>query len=274
MKIFIDTGSLEEIEEAYSSGIMDGITTNPSLMKKAVEELKKSGQMLDMEDYIKRILKAARGTPVSLEVTSSDYEGMVKEGIVLFKKFNPVAGNVVIKVPCNTSIEGQNRHFDGLKAIKALSSEGIPVNCTLIFTPEQALLAAKAGAKMVSPFAGRIDDFIRLKNSMHFGKSDYFPVQGIEKDGKKLEDNGVTSGIDLVAQCAEIFRYYGINAEVLAASIRNTRQLRDASLAGADIATAPLEVIKAAMRHPKTVEGVKVFSADVVPEYAAMGNGK
>jgi len=274
MKIFIDTGSLREIEEAYSSGIMDGVTTNPSLIKKAVEELKKSGQTLDMEDYIKRILKAARETPVSLEVTSSDYEGMVKEGIVLFKKFNPVAGNVIIKVPCNTSIEGQDKHFDGLKAVKALSSEGIPVNCTLVFTPEQALLAAKAGAKMVSPFAGRIDDFIRSTNAFQFGKSDYFPVKGIEKGGKKLEDNGVASGIDLVAQCAEIFRYYGIETEVLAASIRNARQLRDCALAGADIATVPLDVIKAAMQHPKTLEGVKVFSADVVAEYAALGNEK
>ena len=274
MKLFIDTGSLSEIEEAYSSGIMDGVTTNPSLMKKAVEELKKSGQKLDMEGYVKRILEAAKGTPVSLEVASTDYKGMVREGIALFRKFNAVAGNVVIKIPCNTSLDGKNDQFGALKAIKALSDERIPVNCTLIFTPEQALLAAKAGAKMVSPFAGRIDDFIRSANGIPFNKSDYFPVTGMEKDGRKLEDNGVTSGIEMVAQCTDIFRYYGITTEVLAASIRNARHLRDAALAGTDIATVPLDVIKSAMHHTKTLEGVKVFSADVVPEYAALGNEK
>ncbi|MAG08737.1 transaldolase [Candidatus Woesearchaeota archaeon] len=268
MKIFIDTAKLEEIEEAYSLGILDGVTTNPSLIKKIVDELKEKGEKVDMESYITDILKAAKGTPVSLEVIGTSYEDMVKEGKKLFERFNPVADNVVIKIPVNPSTEdGSENVFDGIKAVKELSDAGIPVNCTLIFTPEQALMAAKAGAKFVSPFAGRVDDFIRANNKIEFEKTDYFPVEGIEKDGKVLDDNGVVSGIDLVSQCVEVLGNYGFETEVIAASIRNPRQAREAALAGAGIATLPFDVIKGLLAHSKTAEGMKKFVGDVIEEY-------
>jgi len=269
IKIFIDSSKLGEIRKAYDYGLLDGVTTNPSLIRAAVEEEKAKGGNIDIEDYIKKILTLARGLPVSLEVIATDSEQMIMEGRRLFKIFNPVADNVYVKIPVNPSIEeNSNTHFDGLKAIRTLSSDGIPINCTLIFTPEQALLASKAGASFVSPFAGRIDDLIRSQNNITFKKSDYFPASGEEKDGNILEDNGIVSGIDLIVQIREIFDNYGISGtKVLAASIRNARQAREAALAGADIATLPVSVIEELLLHLKTMEGMKGFINDIVPEY-------
>ena len=263
MKLFIDSAKLNEIKEAYSWGIIDGITTNPSLMKKAVDAQKKKGKKISLEGHIKQILKVAKGTPVSLEVTTSDYDSMVKEGKILFKKFNPTARNVYIKIPVNPCMKANcDRNMDGIKAIKTLSKSKIPINCTLIFTPEQALLAAKAGAKFLSPFAGREDDFIREKAHIKFDKKDYF--KGV-KAGKG--DKGILSGVDLVKKCVEVIRGSKLKSEVLAASIRNTRQLRDVARVGADIATLPYSVLKDSIKHFKTVEGMKNFTKDVVPEY-------
>jgi len=269
IKIFIDSSKLGEISKAYDYGLLDGVTTNPSLIKAAVEEEKVKGGNIDIEDYIKKILLLARGLPVSLEVIGTDSEQMIEEGKRLYKLFNPTSGNVYVKIPVNPSIEEKsNKNFDGLQAIKSLSGEGIPINCTLVFTPEQALMAAKAGASFVSPFAGRIDDLIRSENNLDFKKTDYFPAYGEEKDGDILQDNGVISGIDLVAQIREIFDNYGISeTKVLAASIRNARQAREAALAGADIATLPMNVIEELLIHPKTIEGMKGFIKDIVPEY-------
>lgn len=269
MKIFIDSAKLDEIEYAYSVGVLDGVTTNPSLIKKAVEDLKSKGKKIDMGEYIKKILKTAKGTPVSLEVTETSYKKMVNQGRKLYNMFNPVAKNVYIKIPVNTSFD-KTPNLDGIKAIKTLSDEGIPINCTLIFTPEQALLAAKAGAKFVSPFAGRIDDLIRNNNKIKFDKAGYFPAEGMEKGKEILEDNGIVSGIDLVEQIVVMFRQKGIKCEVLAASVRNARQARESALVGADIATLPLYVIKEMLVHVKTQEGMKNFTKDIVPEYVNM----
>lgn len=269
MKIFVDSARLDEIEQAYSFGIADGVTTNPSLLKKAVAKLQQSGQKITIAEYLKKILLTAKGTPVSLEVTEFTCDKMVKQAKQLYKMFNSIANNVNIKIPVNPSFENnKGMEFDGIKAIKALSGEKIPVNCTLIFTPEQALLAAKAGATFVSPFAGRIDDYIRSQNEISFEKSDYFPAEGWCTENEVLEDNGIVSGIDLVAQIVEIFSIYGIRTEVIAASMRNTRQVREAALVGADIATIPFDVIKELLTHYKTQEGIKKFTADIVPEYA------
>ena len=269
IKIFIDSSKLGEISKAYDYGLLDGVTTNPSLIKAAVEEEKVKGGNIDIENYIKKILLLARRLPVSFEVIGTDSEQMIEEGKRLSKLFNPTSGNVYVKIPINPSIEEKsNKNFDGLQAIKSLSGEGIPINCTLVFTPEQALMAAKAGASFVSPFAGRIDDLIRSENNLDFKKTDYFPAYGEEKDGDILQDNGVISGIDLVAQIREIFDNYGISeTKVLAASIRNARQAREAALAGADIATLPMNVIEELLIHPKTIEGMKGFIKDIVPEY-------
>ncbi|MBS3812641.1 transaldolase, partial [Candidatus Bipolaricaulota bacterium] len=156
MKIFIDTAELTEIKEAYSWGIVDGVTTNPSLIKKAVD----ARDRVNLEEYIEEILRTVDG-PVSLEVIGLTSDDMIEEGKYLYDKFNSVNDNVVIKIPINTSTEGgESENYAGLKAISELSSQGIPVNTTLIMKPEQALLAAKAGAHYVSPFAGRIDDYI------------------------------------------------------------------------------------------------------------------
>ena len=152
-------------------------------------------------------------------------------------------------------------------ATRALTDANIPVNSTLIFTPEQAMLAAKAGAAFVSPFAGRIDDDLRKKAGLKFDKTDYFPAEGMALDDLFLEDNGIYSGIDMVEQCVQIIDEYGFETEVLAASLRNPRQVRDSALAGAHIATLPLKVIQDMLKHHKTFEGMAKFTADIVPEY-------
>jgi len=274
MKIFIDTANLEEIKEIASYGVLDGVTTNPSLIKKTVDNLKKkSKKEIDLESYIKQILKVSKGKPVSLEVVGTDFKEMVKEGKLLYKKFHS-AGNVYVKIPVNPCIgEKCSLASDGIKAIKELSRLKIPVNCTLIFTPEQAFLAAKAGAKFVSPFTGREDDYIREMNKLKFKKQDYFPQEGFRKNKKILEDNGIISGVDLIKKCSEIIKKSKLKTEVLAASIRNSRQFREAAEAGADIATVPFEVIKKLLEHHKTAEGMKKFIDDIVPEYARLLTG-
>ncbi|MBN2401041.1 MAG: transaldolase [Spirochaetes bacterium] len=271
MKIFIDSADLDEINQAYGWGVADGITTNPSLLKKAVDKRIASGNKLDLETYIKDILKTAKNTPVSLEVTEITAGRMIEQGKKIFDMFNPVANNVNIKIPVNPAFKNEDEtHFDGIEAVRKLSAEGIPVNCTLVFTPEQALLAAKAGAKYISPFAGRVDDYLRKSCGMKFDKSDYYPAAGTEKSGKVIEDNGIVSGIDLVSQCVEIIEQYGFESEIIAASLRNPRQSREAALAGAHIATLPLQVIKDMLKHHKTYEGMKAFTADIVKEYVEL----
>ena len=215
MKLFLDSAILEEIEYVYSMGVCDGVTMNPSLVKKAVDGLKAKGENTSLEDYINKALTIAKGTPVSLEVTELDAKGMVEQGTKIFEKFNPTAKNVYIKIPVSPSFpDKEGDEFDGLIAVKELHEAGIPINCTLIFTPEQALMAAKAGADFVSPFAGRIDDLIRKKIGKEFDKMGYYPSGGTEN----FDDNGIVSGVDLVAQTVQIFQNYGLETEVLAAS--------------------------------------------------------
>lgn len=262
MKIFLDSANLSELRWAMDAGVLDGCTTNPSLIKVEVEKAKKGGGKINLENHIEEICSTlGKGRSVSLEVFSTDAGNMIKEGEFLYKRFNPVAGNVCVKIPVNPSVDGKD-NTQGLKAIKALADKGIPVNVTLIMTPEQALLAAKAGAKIVSPFAGRIDDYIRKKSGVNFNKDDYFPTQG---DGH--DDKGIASGVDLIKKIVEIFRNYGIKTEVLGGSIRNARQARDVALAGADIATMPFHVLEEMLTHEKTAEGTKKFSEDTVEEY-------
>jgi len=289
MKIFIDTAELEEIKQACSWGIVDGATTNPSLIKSAVD---KRGGKVTMEEYIEEILKVVPG-PVSLEVIALEANEMVEQARLLHGKFSPY-GEVVVKIPVNPSMGDDGLDFDGLKAIKQLSKEGIPTNCTLVMTPEQALLAAKAGATYVSPFAGRIDDYIRVKMGVSFKKGDYFDFELLKRTRERKldesfeslnsvlevyqskevrslaelgQDNGVLSGVDLVAKIIRIYRSYGYKTQVIAASMRNARQVREVAELGADIATLPFEVIKEMMRHQKTIEGIRNFTADIVPPY-------
>jgi len=298
MKIFLDTADLDEIKLACSWGVIDGVTTNPSLIKKAVM---KHGGKVTMEEYIKEILRITPG-PVSLEVIGLTAEKMVEQAKMLYRKFSPY-GQPVIKIPINPSFGDENNMFDGLKAIRQLSRDGIPVNATLIMSPEQAILAAKAGATYASPFAGRIDDYIReqlgLKRGVHFQKSDYFDFSLIgklaennlsriisSKNADSLSelytdeeivsatrlgnDNGIRSGVDLVRSIVKIFRNYGYKTQVIASSIRNARQVREMAEVGADIVTMPLYVLKQMIQHYKTLEGIKAFTADIVPSYAEL----
>ncbi len=293
MKIFIDSADIDEIKQACEWGIIDGATTNPSLIKKAVD---KRGGNITMEEYIKEILKVVPG-PVSLEVIAVRSKEMIKQAKLLYEKFSPY-GEVVIKIPVNPSLGNDNLDFDGLKAIRQISREGIPVNCTLVMTPEQAILAAKAGAAYVSPFAGRIDDYIRTKMGMKIGvdfkKGDYFDYEllcrirelklnealmkfnsaseayrslHIEEILNKSQDNGIISGVDLVAKIVKIFRNYGYKTQVIASSIRNARQVREVAEVGTHIATLPFNVLKGMIKHYKTLEGMRNFMADVVPQY-------
>jgi len=271
MKLFLDSADLEEIKEAVSWGIIDGITTNPSLIKKAAEKWGGGNGGVDMEGYIKQILAAVgRMCPVSLEVAGLNAEEMIEQGKLLFEKFDPVASNVVIKIPvCTVTTAGEGRPFDGIVAIKELADEKIPVNATLVFTPEQALLAAKAGADYVSPFAGRVDDRIRRSVGIKFEKPDYFPLNGITDDstGEVVTDHGLVSGVELVARIVEIFREYDIESEVIAASSRNAIQVREFASVGCDIATVPYGVFLSMVTHPGTRDGIDAFMNDLVDEY-------
>ncbi len=271
MKIFIDSADIDEIKQISSLGILDGVTTNPSLIKKAINNLKKQDKKINISSYIKQILKTAKGRPVSLEVIGTNFKEMIKEGLILYKKFNPIAKNVYIKIPVDPCLEKICKNeADGIKAIRFLSNKKIPVNCTLIFTPEQALLAAKAGAKIVSPFVGREDDYLREMTRIKFKKEDYFPANGIKRYKKIIKDEGIVSGIDLIKKIKEIFVKQNIKSEILAASIRNKQQFREAALAGADIATMSFNVIKSLLEHPKTIEGMKLFTKDITEEYAKL----
>lgn len=208
MKIFLDTANLKQIKEAASWGIVDGITTNPTLLSKEDQKF---------EELIKKICRIISG-PVSVECVSTKSEDIIKEGRELAK----LADNVVLKIPICV---------EGLKAIKVLSGEGIQVNTTLIFSPNQALLAAKAGARYVSPFIGRLDDISH-------------------------------EGMDLVDKIIAIFNNYGLETEVIVASIRHPLHVVDAALVGADIATIPFAVLDKMVKHPLTDIGMEQFLKD------------
>jgi transaldolase len=208
MKIFIDTADINEIREANAMGVIDGVTTNPTLVAK-------TGR--DFKSVVKDILAEVKG-PVSLEVTSLDSKGMIEEAT----KLADLAKNVVIKIPMTT---------EGLKAIKALTDKGIKTNATLCFSPNQALLVAKAGATYVSPFVGRLDDVTHV-------------------------------GMDLIADIVAIYDNYDFATEVIVASIRNPLHVREAALLGAHVATIPFNVIGQLIKHPLTDIGIDRFMKD------------
>lgn len=263
MKIFVDTAEISEIKDAVSSGLLDGVTTNPSLLKKAVDKRKEKGESVDIEGYIKSMLALCGDRPVSLEVLEGDSDELFRQALVLWDMFHD-RGNVVIKIPVNPSLAADDGlSYEGIKTIRRLAERGIPVNTTLIMTPLQGLLAAKAGAAYVSPFAGRIDDMLRSAGKITTDKEAYYPDQGIEG----LDDNGIASGIHLVKSTVQIFRNYDIETEVLAASLRNVRQVREAAEAGAHIATIPYSVVRQMLAHPKTLEGMKRFLDDAPEDY-------
>ncbi len=279
MKIFLDSANLDEIKEAFSWGIIDGITTNPSLMKKAINSLNSKGSNVNMLNYIEDILKIAGSNhSVSLEVISLTEKEMYSEAKILYDQFNKIVDNVSIKIPICTAKDVSSINFDALKVIKKLADENISVNATLIFNPEQALLAAKAGAKFVSPFLGRIDDLLRIEKldlkkvsapvtDKEFAGQDYYPAEGVFIEKGMAEDNGIISGIDLLSQLITIFDNYEFDCQIIAASVRNSRQARESALEGADIATLPFTVIKDMLWHKKSAEGIIAFENDVVPEY-------
>lgn len=289
MKIFIDTADIDEIKEAESWGVLDGVTTNPSLIKKAVEKLKSKGIEIEMYKYIEEICRAVDG-PVSLEVKGITSDEMVREAEILYKKFNNINNNVVIKIPVNTAMEDDDEVFEGIKAIKKLSEKKIPTNATLIMNPTQALLAARAGANYVSPFLGRIDDYIRDKIGVKYGKWDYFDgrlLREIEKNKRnyskneigmlyekllsdRYSDNGIYDGIELLESIIKIYHAYNFKTKIIAASIRNSFQVRKCAELGVDIATIPFKVLKEMISHYKTKEGMRKFVQDVVDEYKSI----
>lgn len=208
MKFFVDTADVKEIRELNDLGLIDGVTTNPSLI------LKSGGNILDVTKEICSIVDG----PVSAEVVATDFEGMMREAEVLSK----IADNICIKLPLT---------LDGLKACKALTSQGSLVNVTLCFSANQALLAAKAGATFISPFIGRIDDM------------------GLD-------------GMELIAEIRAIYDNYGFETEILAASVRTVNHVKQAALIGADVATVPASTLKALVKHPLTDKGLETFLAD------------
>jgi len=208
MKIFIDSADLTEIKDAAAMGVIDGVTTNPSLVAK-------TGKSLDR--VIREIVEVVDG-PISAEVTATDFDGILREG----KELAAIHPNVIVKVPLIA---------DGIRAVKAFSSEGIRTNVTLCFSAPQGLLAAKAGATYISPFVGRIDD-----------------IGG--------------DGLELVAQLVSIYNNYGYETEVLAASIRHPVHIVRCAQIGADVATLPYKVILQLLEHPLTDRGLAKFLED------------
>jgi transaldolase len=208
MKFFVDTADVAEVRDVAATGLLDGVTTNPSLVAK-------SGR--DFRDVIKEICSIVEG-PVSAEVTALETDAMVAEGQSLAK----IAGNVAVKVPLT---------WDGLKACRVLAQSGLKVNVTLCFNANQALLAAKAGAAFISPFIGRLDD-------------------------------AGQDGMELIEEIRHIYDNYDFNTEILAASIRTVNHVKYAALAGADVATVPVAIMKALVKHPLTDKGIDSFLAD------------
>jgi transaldolase len=208
MKIFIDTANIEQIREVNSWGILDGVTTNPTLVAK---------EGCDFKTRLNEICSVVDG-PISAEAMSMEVEGMVKEARELSKMHK----NVVVKIPMTA---------EGLKAVKILSKEGIKTNVTLVFSPNQALLAAKAGATYVSPFVGRLDDISH-------------------------------NGMELVEDIVTIFDNYGFKTQVIAASIRHPVHVTEAALVGAHVATIPYDVLKKMLKHNLTDEGIQKFQKD------------
>lgn len=208
MKFFIDTANIKEIREAHSMGMVDGVTTNPSLIAK---------EGRDFQTIIREICEIVDG-PISAEVISLDADGMLKEARELAK----IHENIVVKIPMTV---------DGLKATKQLSEEGIKTNVTLVFSPLQALMAAKAGATYASPFVGRLDDISQ-------------------------------EGMTLIAQIVQIYNNYGFDTEVIVASIRNPLHVLESALMGAHVATIPFNVLSKLAAHPLTDKGIKAFLDD------------
>ncbi|MEJ5166955.1 MAG: fructose-6-phosphate aldolase [Thermoanaerobaculia bacterium] len=209
MKIFLDTASLEEIKKGLEWNMVDGVTTNPSLIAKEGEK--------DYRKRIEEIAKIVKG-PISAEVISTSFEGMIKEA----RELHSIAENIVIKIPMTE---------EGIKATKFLSDEEIPVNVTLIFSPNQALIAAKAGARYVSPFVGRLDDV-------------------------------GNPGMEIVSEIIQIYQNYGFDTEIIVASIRNPEHVRIAALQGAHISTMPFSTLKQLFKHPLTDIGLQRFIED------------
>ncbi len=210
MKFFLDTANIDEIKEAYSMGMVDGVTTNPSLIAK-------EGGIKNFKDIIKDICEIVEG-PVNAEVIGLETDVMVKEA----KELAKIADNIVVKIPMT---------IDGIKAVKTLNREDIKTNVTLIFSPIQALMAAKAGASYVSPFVGRLDDISQ-------------------------------TGMELVKQIVTIYENYMFETEIIVASIRNPIHVLESSLIGADIATIPFNVLSKLAAHPLTDKGIKAFLDD------------
>ena len=210
MRFFIDTANIEEIKEANELGVICGVTTNPSLIAK---------EGRDFNQVIKEIASIVDG-PISGEVkaTTTDAEGMIKEG----REIAAIHPNMIVKIPMTT---------EGLKAVKVLTAEGIKTNVTLIFSANQALLAARAGATYVSPFLGRLDDIS-------------------------------VCGTDLIRDIVEIFEVAGIDTEIIAASVRHPMHVTECALAGADIATVPYKVLEQMTHHPLTDQGIEKFQKD------------
>ncbi|MCH1626204.1 fructose-6-phosphate aldolase [Fredinandcohnia quinoae] len=208
MKFFIDTANLDEIREVHSLGVLDGVTTNPSLVAK---------ENISFHDRLREITDLVAGS-VSAEVIATDAPGMIEDGLELAK----IAPNITIKVPMTP---------DGLKAVKVFSEKNIKTNVTLIFSANQALLAARAGASYVSPFLGRLDDIGH-------------------------------NGLDLISTISQIFDIHGIDTEIIAASIRHPIHITEAATRGAHIATVPYKTILQLFNHPLTDQGIEKFLAD------------
>jgi transaldolase len=220
MKLFLDTADIEEIRIVHSWGVLDGVTTNPTLFGKV--------KGMTYEEVLKLICGITPG-PVSAEVVADDVEGMLKEG----RHFAKLADNIYVKVPMSEA---------GLEAMSRFRAEGIKTNCTLIFTANQGLLAAKAGASLLSPFVGRVDD--------------------INEDGMQV-----------IRELAEIIRFFDLDSEVLTASVRHPRHVTEAALNGSHIATLPFKVFQQMVHHPLTDKGIVQFKKDWEAARAAAAEG-
>ncbi|MBI4016930.1 MAG: hypothetical protein HY363_04525 [Candidatus Aenigmarchaeota archaeon] len=301
-QLIIDTANLEEIIAARQTGLLAGVTTNPTLVARQVKLLKAQGQQISLAALYDKIIESAgKQACTSFEVIATDYTGMILEGRKIHKKFP----NAWVKVPVCTSVDNQNELFEGLQAIHDLSNEGIKINCTLINMASQGVLAAIAGAYVLSPFTGRVNDLLRETLQQKFMKEDYYPATGQIINGEEVIDKYgcAVSGVDMARQLVQLLRNINSSAKVLAASVRNKHEAHEcASIAGVDYITMPAKVFMSAapdmpqsrlvakaggkyhypmnweelcslrekneilisdwIYHPKTVEGMKGFLND------------
>jgi len=268
MKLFLDSANIDEIKELNKYGLIYGVTTTVKSIKRYVQ---KEEEDINLKKYMKSMLKINRKIPFFFDINDINKETFLKNGKNLYEELRKHymfirISNLYMNVPIDFSFS-YVPDFNGLRMIRNFKENKIPVNASLITKPEQALLAAEAGAKFVTINIGDVDDFIRKSSKVKFKENDYFPAQGLKKRGKVIEDEGIVSGIDLVYECVALFKERKNGCKIIVSDIRNSKQLREAMFTGADYVSAPYSLIKEGLHHDQTVKSLISYTRNVFEDY-------